>query len=559
MAAPPLSQQAYEALRNGLIEDAEDPKLVGGIAQPPKLVNGHLTLGFGYDLATRKDRPEEILKDLAGAGIQLSVSQTVAILFYCGWSQKVLWNYLAGLSDEGATVTAGDRGLVQELGDADRTDEGLRKHLGDLKVTKAQGEALLGIAVQEKEAALNDFLRKHIDEQTTRERLALRSAERAVLVNMLYQSAGLIGEHLLSALKAGDDAAAALEIAFLSNRTPREFPGIDARNVARAERFLGRALAPRTKAEAEAFLRAIAARSDALAQALHNREGRHDLESYQQNLQALVKASLAPFGIDAAMELQSDGRFLVKTEVPLDTLARAFGLSPLALALVNPDLFPTPPDASTKFPAGKPLHLPSARERKALMRSGVAVTGTAPAAPLTPEAYDALRKEYQKNLAHPPRRGHASLQDDGLLGQFSPASLEIAENLGRRFSPALDPAVATRLFAEREALPILGRAHDVRQIADAVGFGSTSGLEFLAPRREHHLTADGVVPFARYAPARRGFDRAALERVRASIERCVAQAERLDRKVGRWIERRNAARRRGFDWVREGAIGSAPI
>jgi len=537
--------QIYRKTRNDLIERGENPDLAADIAQPPRLVGGHVTLGFGYDLATRKQRPGEIATDLAAAGIELTVMQTAAIFYYCGWSHEQIWNYLAGLSDMGATVTVEDRDFVSKLGAADRTDAGLLERLKPLTITQPQGEALLNIILKEKGKELDDFLKKSKLPDAELKRFHEESDQRAVLVDMFYQSAKFFGPRLLDALKAGDAAAAALEIAFLSNRTPRETPGIDARNLARAETFFGGALAPRTKEEAAAFLRAIAARSGSLARALANRQGRRQYEDkYRQDLQALIKASLAPFGIDTTLTPQAGGGFKVGKEVPLERLAEAFGLSPLALALVNPDLFPNAPDGATKFPAGKALHLPSARERKALMRSGVAVTGTAPAAPLTPEAYDALRKEYQKNLAHPPRRGHASLQGDELLGQFSLASLEIAENLGRHFSPALDPAVVTRNFPELEALPILGRADDLRQIADAVGFGSTSGLEFLAPRREDYLTADGVVPFARYAPARRGFDRAALERVRASIERCVAQAERLDREVDRWIERRNALRRR---------------
>ncbi|MFI5022107.1 MAG: hypothetical protein ACHQRJ_10710 [Alphaproteobacteria bacterium] len=543
--------QIYRKTRNDLIERGENPDLAADIAQPPRLVGGHVTLGFGYDLATRKQRPGEIATDLAAAGIELTVMQTAAIFYYCGWSHEQIWNYLAGLSDMGATVTVEDRDFVSKLSAADRTDAGLLERLKPLQITKPQGEALLRAVVQEKETQFDAFLRdpnrkeKESVPQDVRDQLKVLSGQRAVLVDMFYQSAKFFGPRLLDALKVGDAAAAALEIAFLSNKAPRETPGIDKRNLARAETFFGGALAPRTKEEAAAFLRAIAARSDALAQALANRQGlRQYEEKYREDLQALIKASLAPFGIDTTLTPQADGSLKLGKEVPLERLAEAFGLSPLALALVNPDLFPNAPDSSTKFPAGKALHLPNEREREALVRSGVAVTSTAPAAPLTPEAYGALRKEYQKNLAHPPRRGHASLQGDELLGQFSLASLEIAENLGRHFSPALDPAVVTRNFPELEALPILGRADDLRQIADAVGFGSTSGLEFLAPRREDYLTADGVVPFARYAPARRGFDRAALERVRASIERCVAQAERLDREVDRWIERRNALRRR---------------
>ena len=385
-----------------------NPDLASGTAQPPSLVGGHLTLGFGYDLATRKQRPGEIVADLAAAGIELTVMQTAAIFYYCGWSHEQIWNYLAGLSDMGATVTVEDRDFVSKLGAADRTDAGLLERLKPLTITQPQGEALLNIILKEKGKELDDFLKKSKLPDAELKRFHEESDQRAVLVNMFYQSAKFFGPRLLDALKAGDAAAAALEIAFLSNRTPRETPGIDARNLARAETFFGGALAPRTKEEAAAFLRAIAARSDSLARALANRQGRRQYEDkYRQDLQALIKASLAPFGIDTTLTPQAGGGFKVGKEVPLERLAEAFGLSPLALALVNPDLFPNAPDGATKFPAGKALHLPSARERKALMRSGVAVTGPAPAAPLTPEAYDALRKEYQKNLFT--RRGGGTL------------------------------------------------------------------------------------------------------------------------------------------------------
>ena len=200
----------------------------------------------------------------------------------------------------------------------------------------------------------------------------------------------------------------------------------------------------------------------------------------------------------------------------------------------------------------KLLHLPSERERKALERSGIAVTSTAPAAPLTPEAYDALRKEYQKNLAHPPqsppkpvtpRRGHASLEGDELLGQFSPASLEIAETLGQRFSPTLDPAVVTRYLPELEALPILGPAVDLRELGTAVGFGSAPEPAWLPVPVSRGLWREDRFQLNLVAPPPRAFDRAELQRIEAAIERCLAQAKRLDREVDSWIERRNAARR----------------
>ena len=546
-------RQAYEKRRNEKIEQREDIDLAHGIPQSPKLVGHDVTLGFGYDLTTQRSNPLEILADLAAAGIALTMLQKIAIIFY-GVDQNAgvvsarayALNYLDDLAAFGTTVISEDRAFVGTLGAADRTDEGLLARLLALKltITKPQGEALLNIIVEEKGKELDDFLKKRDLPDAELKRFHEDSDQRAVLVDMYYQSWHLFGPALVHALKTHEDAAAALEIAFLSNKDPHTTRGDDERNFERARTFLGGMLAPRNEAEARAFLRAIAARAGDLAQALAKRRSDARLDQrYLNRLNEVAQASLDRLGIAIKLTLQPDGSWLVGSDVPLERLAEAFGLSPLALALVNPELFPTAPDSATKFPAGKLLHLPNAREREALVRSGVAVTGTAPAAPLTPEAYDALRKEYQKNLAHPPRRGHASLQGDELLGQFSPASLEIAENLGRHFSPALDPAVATRLFPELEALPILAPAGDLRELGAAVGFGSTSGLEFLAPRKEDYLTADGFAPLLRYAPAWRGFDRAELQRTEAAIARCIAQAERLDREVDRWIERRNAARR----------------
>ena len=293
-----------------------NPDLASGTAQPPSLVGGHLTLGFGYDLATRKQRPGEIVADLAAAGIELTVMQTAAIFYYCGWSHEQIWNYLAGLSDMGATVTVEDRDFVSKLGAADRTDAGLLERLKPLTITQPQGEALLNIILKEKGKELDDFLKKSKLPDAELKRFHEESDQRAVLVNMFYQSAKFFGPRLLDALKAGDAAAAALEIAFLSNRTPRETPGIDARNLARAETFFGGALAPRTKEEAAAFLRAIAARSGSLARALANRQGRRQYEDkYRQDLQALIKASLAPFGIDTTLTPQAGGGFKVGKEV----------------------------------------------------------------------------------------------------------------------------------------------------------------------------------------------------------------------------------------------------
>ncbi|MFI5022109.1 MAG: hypothetical protein ACHQRJ_10725 [Alphaproteobacteria bacterium] len=558
MATLPLTEAygglgSYEALLNWLIRRREESRLAKGEARPASQVGGHVTLGFGYDLATRKDksRPYWILSDLASAGIELTITQLAAVLFYVGQSRDDIEHYLDDLATHGTPVTPDDRRFVQKLSAYDRTDDGLFAKLQGVTVTQTQGEALLRAVVQEKETQFDAFLRdpKNKVPQDVRDQLKVLSDQRAVLVDMFYQSADFFGPQLLQALRAGDAAAAALEIAFLSNKKPREFPGIDARNLARAETFFGGTFAPRTKAEAEAVLRAIAGRADALAQALANRQGPREYEEkYRQDLQALVKASLAPFGIDTTLTPQADGSFKVGKEVPLERLAEAFGLSPLALALVNPELFPTPPDDFTKFPADKLLHMPTARERGALAGAHVGITWAERQTPLTPEAYDELRRRLAPSRQSPPWRGHASLESDELLAQFSPASLEIAETPARQFSPALDPAVVRRLFPELEALPILGPADDLRELTAAVGFGSTSGLEFLAPRKEDYLTADGFAPLMRYSTARRGFDRATLERIEAAIARCITQAERLDREVDRWIERRNALRRpRPFD------------
>ena len=547
---------SYEAFRDELIKRAENPDYLEPQAEAQGFAKGDRpTAGFGYDLPAKKDPkdPEgfrKIFQDFHAAGIALSTQQQVAILYWGGWSKERLREYVSKPGDN--PYLAQDLDFIDRLGADDRTNAGLKAQLGALLVTRDQADALYAISVQEAEAEVSRRLSAM--PKAVREKFKQGSGQRAVLVNLAYQGPKFLGKFLLRDLAAGDLAGAAFEIAFLSNKKPGEFPGIDARNFERARTFLGGTLAPRTKAEAEAFLRAVAARSDDLAQALHNREGRIELsEPYRRRLQELVDASVRVANIDTTLRLQADGSFLVGNEVPLDALARAFGLSPLALALVNPDLFPNAPDSSTKFPADQALHLPNERELETLKKTGVAVTSTAPAAPLTPGAYGALRKEYQKNLAHPPqsppkpvtpRRGRASLQGDELLGQFSPASLEIAETLGQRFSPTLDPAVATRLFPELEALPVLASADDLGELTAAVGFGSTSGLEFLAPRKEDYLTADGFAPLMRYSTARRGFDRAALERIEAAIARCITQAERLDREVDRWIERRNAARRR---------------
>ncbi len=267
MATLPLTEAydglgSYEALLNWLIRRAEESRLAKGEAQTRTLVGGHVTLGFGYDLATRKQRPGEILTDLARAGIELTVTQTAAIMFYCGWSQDQILNYLAGLSDMGATVTVEDRDFVWKLSAADRTDKGLFANLEGVTVTQTQGEALLAVVAAEKEADFDAFKwdKENVIPKDVRDQLKELSDQRAVLVNMFYQSAKFFGPRLLDALKAGDAAAAALEIAFLSNKTPGDTLGLDERNFERAQTFLGGALAPRTKEEAAAFLRAIAAR-----------------------------------------------------------------------------------------------------------------------------------------------------------------------------------------------------------------------------------------------------------------------------------------------------------
>ena len=513
--------QDYEKFRNDIIERGENQALAAGAPQPPRLVREHLTLGFGYEFATRKSDPQKILVDLAAAGITLTGFQTAAILFYGGWSRGEIWRNFGVL-----------------LNEDDRTDAGLLKLLGDFTVTKPQGEALLKIIVKEKEKELDDLLRKSELPRAELDRFHKDSDQRAVLVDMYYQSRNLFGHALLDALKTHDDAAAALEIAFLSNKNPHATPGDDERDFERALTFLGGTLAPRNEAEARAFLGAMRARSDALTQALAKRRGDARLaQPYLDLLNEVARASLGRLGITTKLTLQPDGRWLVGSEVPLAWLAKIFGLSPLALALVNPRLFPTAPDSATLFPANSVLHLPSAAERTKLRELGVGIGWEERGAAPTPELYDKLLR----GLRPPPqqqqqqRQKHGALEGERFLASLSPAMLAYADRLAPYFEYQSVSLAAVRPLFELPA------GYD--QLPDA-SYVAHLGAGWALPPPTVSITDQIEWPLVR---PRRGISREAYRRIEAAIERCVRTAEELNRQLDRWIERRNAAMRRsGF-------------
>lgn len=193
MVASSSNPRNYEKQLMELIEEHENRKLAQGIAQRPRVVGDHLTLGFGYDLATRKNRPATILADLMAAGMELSVTQTAAILFFGGATKEQIWSYLAGSPEETRLFTPSDIAFVLRLGDADRTDDGLRLNLEPLMITQTQGEALLKIILKEKGKELDDFLKKSELPDPELERFHEESDQRAVLLDMYYQSRHLFG------------------------------------------------------------------------------------------------------------------------------------------------------------------------------------------------------------------------------------------------------------------------------------------------------------------------------------------------------------------------------
>ncbi len=354
------------------------------------------------------------------AGIALTVQQTAAILYYGGKPNSVIRGYLDDLAAFGTTVTDDDRKFVENLTAQDRTDEGLGHLLSDLLITKPQGTALLEIAVSEKEKRLDRIIEERAKklrkkdkgpEAERLEQLTQLTDRRAVLVDMLYETASLLGPRLLHALGMGDAAAAAVEIAFFSNKDPVDNSGDDPRDRTRAEKFLGGALEPRTEEEARAFLRALAERSGDLAEALAKRRFANEgVEGdYRAAVGKLANVALRRLGVAATIALSDRGRLAVQQAVPLDRFAEAFGLTALEVALVNPELFPTAPDqwAPTMLSVGAAPHLPTAAERAALERT---LRDAGPL--LAPERYEELRRRYLDNL-HPPPRGQAELPGGG--------------------------------------------------------------------------------------------------------------------------------------------------
>ncbi|MFI5022798.1 MAG: hypothetical protein ACHQRJ_14250 [Alphaproteobacteria bacterium] len=233
---------SYEAFRDELIKRAENPDYLKLEAEAQGFAQGDRpTVGFGYDLPAKKDPkdPEKfrkILQDFDAAGIALSTQQQVAILYWGGWSKERLREYVSNLGDN--PYLAQDLDFIDRLGADDRTNAGLKAQLGALRVTRDQANALYAISVREAEDEVDRRLSALPRE--VQEKFKQGSDQRAVLVDLAYQGPKLLGHVLLHALEAGDLAGAAFEIAFLSDRTPRETPGTDARNLARVQTFLYR-------------------------------------------------------------------------------------------------------------------------------------------------------------------------------------------------------------------------------------------------------------------------------------------------------------------------------